>query len=264
MCILFLAVNQHPRYPLIIAANRDEFYARPTAASQFWEDSPDVLAGRDLEAGGTWMGMNKNGRLAALTNIRAPSPPRIETRTRGELISNFLNSATAAQDYARILYKSFNRYRGYNLLFGHWDNLRVYNNHLNRIDNVKDGYYGLSNAWLDSPWPKIESGKANLEQICSTSDEIYHEDLFDLLRDETKAPEAELPQTGIPSEHEKQLSSIFINIPDYGTRSSTVLTVNEMGHVNWFERTFNEMGDVVGNDREFKFNVAPSRAIESA
>ncbi len=137
MCILFIAVNKHPQYPLIVAANRDEFYARPTAPSNFWTDNSNILAGKDLQAGGTWMGISQQGNFAALTNIRAPSPPRIETRTRGELVCEFLDSTEGNDKYLATLRENKQRYRGYNLIFGKWNQLQVYNNHQDQTDALE-------------------------------------------------------------------------------------------------------------------------------
>lgn len=263
MCILFLAVNQHPRYPLIIAANRDEFYARPTATSHFWPSQPNMLAGQDLEAGGTWMGMNTEGRFAALTNIRAPSPPRIESRTRGELVTQFIEEDISDACYAERLRANHNRYRGYNLLFGQWNNLQVYNNHLNRLDKVGNGYHGLSNAHFNAPWPKLAFGKAQLQHICEQSNEIDLDALFALMRNEDKAPDNALPDTGIPFEKEKQLSSVFINIPGYGTRGTTILTVDHAGHVSWCERVYDENGEQASQEC-FEFKLTTSKIALSA
>lgn len=263
MCILFLAVNQHPRYPLIIAANRDEFYARPTASSHYWPSMPNMLAGQDLEAGGTWMGVSAEGRFAALTNIRAPSPPRIESRTRGELVTQFIENGIDASQYATQLSANHNRYRGYNLLFGHWNSLQVYNNHLDRVEQVEDGYHGLSNAHFNAPWPKIEFGKAQMQHICEQSDEVDLEALFELMRNETKAPDADLPKTGIPFEKEKQLSSVFINIPDYGTRGTTIMSVDHAGNVNWCERVYNAAGEQE-SQKCFEFKItSPEMALSA-
>lgn len=254
MCILFLAVNQHPRFPLIIAANRDEFYARPTATSQFWQQNSDVLAGRDLEAGGTWMGINRSGYFSALTNIRAPSQPRIETRTRGELVSQYLQDTPTNYAFAQQLRADKQRYRGYNLMFGHWQDLQVYNNYTDTVESVSSGFYGLSNASLNSPWPKVSAGVSELETLCKTMEDVEYEALFDLLRNDTRAADEHLPITGMPESLEKQLSSIFINLSDYGTRSSTIVTVNQQHEVNWVERTYNENAQISAEQR-FAFEL---------
>lgn len=239
MCILFIAIDQHPRYPLIIAANRDEFYARPTQHSHFWFDHPKVLAGRDLQQGGTWMGVNKSGKLAALTNIRAPHKEHPDPITRGELVSRFLLESSSNDDYLKQLRSTKHRYNGYNLLFGDIHNLSVYNNFTDEIKHLSAGIYGLSNANLDTPWPKINTGKDALATYCKNAEVLSAEHLFQLLQNTTQAEGEMLPNTGIPKDWEQQLSSIFIHTETYGTRSSTLLFIDNTGHVEWRERMFN-------------------------
>ena len=243
MCILFIAIKQHPEYPLVIAANRDEFHARPTQRSHFWPHS-NVLAGKDLSAGGTWMGINTQGNIAALTNIRAPGKENKDALSRGEIVSNYLNAVTSQSDYLKILQSSNTRYNGYNLLFGSLTNLQVYNSFENTSFELKDGIYGLSNASLDSPWPKLDMGKTALAQYCQNSHNVNQEHLFELLGNNHRAADEDLPSTGICLEWEKMLSSIFIQSPQYGTRSSTVLLINKQREVSWEERTFNPTGKV--------------------
>ena len=242
MCILFIAVNQHPLYPLIIAANRDEFHARPTQAAHFWENDNNILAGKDLTAGGTWMGINTKGSIAALTNIRAPGKERENAITRGELVTNFINKNNKQNDYLQTLRSTHDHYNGYNLLFGNIDQLQVYNSFEDTAYELEDGVYGLSNASLNSPWPKLDMGRSALANYCSHADILSHEHLFELLGNNLPAKDEELPDTGIPLELEKKLSSIFIISPEYGTRSSTVLLVDKNKKVYWEERTFSNTG----------------------
>jgi uncharacterized protein with NRDE domain len=244
MCILFIAVNQHPLYPLIIAANRDEFHARPTQAAHFWESDNNILAGKDLTAGGTWMGINTKGFIAALTNIRAPGKERENAITRGELVTNFINKNNKQNDYLQTLRSTHDHYNGYNLLFGNIDQLQVYNSFEDTAYELEDGVYGLSNASLNSPWPKLDMGRSALANYCSHADILSHEHLFELLGNNLPAKDEELPDTGIPLELEKKLSSIFIISPEYGTRSSTVLLVDKNKKVYWEERTFSNTGDL--------------------
>lgn len=258
MCILFIAVEQHPIFPLIIAANRDEFYPRPTQESHFWHDHKNLLAGKDLQAGGTWMGVNTEGGIAALTNIRNPEKHDNELSTsRGHIVSSYLLGDTPESNYIQNLKTSRNTYNGYNLLFGKWNQLQVYNNHDDSLQKLTPGFYGLSNADLNSPWPKINSGVSALETYCSENADLDVEQLFALLMDETKADDSELPNTGVPYEWEKKLSSIFIRSEGYGTRSSTILTVDQNQRLSWYEHTFNDNKQVI-NTQYFHFNIENS------
>jgi uncharacterized protein with NRDE domain len=254
MCILFVAINQHKDYPLIIAANRDEFFDRPTSASSFWHKQPDLLAGKDDKAGGTWMGITRRGRLAALTNIRDPQKINADVATRGELVSHFLQGKQSAKDYLQELQHQRAKYNGYNLLFGTWRELSVYNNHLNQTQKLSSGVYGLSNASLNSPWPKINKGTLKLEEYCHDGHPIEANKLFSLLRDSTQAADAHLPQTGIPLDWERRLSSIFILGNEYGTRSSTVLLIDKNQHVTWQERSFDNNTTCIA-ERNYNFNI---------
>jgi uncharacterized protein with NRDE domain len=236
MCILFVAVNQHKDYPLIIAANRDEFFNRETAESHLWDGGNGIVAGKDLQAGGTWMGINKQGYLASLTNVRDPQRIYANAITRGELVAHYLQQPLT--NYQQILSASKDNYNGYNLLFGKWNELAVYNNHLDQTQKLTQGYYGLSNASLNSPWPKINKGVGKLEEYCQDGHDINPDILFTLLLDKTLAADEDLPQTGIPLDWERRLSSIFILGEDYGTRSSTVLKVDKQQNVAWYERTY--------------------------
>ena len=243
MCILFIAIRQHPFYPLIIAANRDEFHKRPTQPAHFWENANNLLAGKDLSGGGTWMGINTAGNIAALTNIRAPGKEREKAITRGELVTNFLKKPTSQMNYLRTLKSSHLDYNGYNLLFGSVDKLQDYNSFEDTVYELHDGVYGLSNASLNSPWPKLDIGKSALADYCKNADHLSHEHLFELLGNNQPANDDELPNTGVSVALEKMLSSIFIVSPEYGTRSSTVLLIDNHNQVYWEERSFSNSGE---------------------
>lgn len=244
MCILFIAINQHPRYPLIIAANRDEFHQRSTKPAHFWENHKNLLAGKDLVGHGTWMGINKAGNIAALTNIRAPGKERDNAITRGELVANFLKTTISQSDYLQTLKKSHLDYNGYNLLFGNLKQLQVYNSFEDAAYELEDGVYGLSNASLNSPWPKLDIGRSGLADYCKNADILSHEHLFELLGNNLPAHDDDLPDTGISKEWEKKLSSIFITSSEYGTRSSTILLLDNNFHVYWEERSFSNLGEL--------------------
>lgn len=252
MCILFIAIKQHPDFPLIIAANRDEFHQRPTLVSSFWPNNSNILAGTDLQAGGTWMGINRNGRLSALTNVRDPQRIDPQAKTRGELVTQYLANEYNNVEYLHALKRSQVEYNGYNLLFGDWRNLWVYNNHQDQVEHLSAGFHGLSNASLNSPWPKIDKGVRNLEHYCTASDNLDSDALFELLLDDTQAEDQYLPQTGVPIEWERKLSSIFIQSEEYGTRSSTVLLIDNNQGVTWKERTFDAEAKIT-EQKNFQF-----------
>ena len=255
MCILFIAVEQHPDYPLIIAANRDEFLNRPTRPSGFWQSHPDMLAGKDLQAGGTWMGMTKSGRISALTNVRDPQTIDPNAISRGELVTRFLTTDVNSTEYLETIRESKERYNGYNLLFGPWNNLMVYNNHQDSIHKLERGVYGLSNADLNSPWPKINKGMDALESYCQTPERVDIDHLFELLRDTTQAKDEFLPKTGVPIDWERRLSSIFIQSPEYGTRSSTVFLIDHSGRVFWEEHSYDNQGQCQ-DVKNFQFSLS--------
>lgn len=244
MCILFIAVDQHPDYPLIIAANRDEFHARLTQQSHFWESQSQMLAGKDLQAGGTWLGVSTNGNIAALTNIRAPSKDRFDAMTRGELVVNALNFQGPWSLHTQTLEKTANDYNGFNLVYGQWQELYVFNSHSKKYQALTKGVYGLSNAQLNTPWPKTQQGTHALKELCQSEQPIVTERLFAILSDPTQAIDDDLPDTGIAKPWEKMLSSIFIKSPDYGTRCSTVITIDRHCNLNWEERSYDPAGHV--------------------
>lgn len=251
MCILFIAVNQHPDFPLIIAANRDEFHERPTAASSWWPQS-DMLAGKDLRAGGTWMGVSKRNRFAAITNIRAPHKEKSDARTRGELVSRYLMGSQSPKQYLSELSSDRNLYNGYNLLFGNLNGLFVFNSFENQSSPLDSGIYGLSNANLDSAWPKLDLGKTELARYCKQSKSLDNDHLFALLSNEQVAADEDLPSTGVSLEWEQTLSSIFIKTDVYGTRSSTVLLLDNDNRVHWEERSYSPSKELTNvNKQEF-------------
>lgn len=252
MCILFVAVNQHKDYPLIIAANRDEFFNRETAQSCVWDGGQGIIAGKDLQAGGSWMGVNKHGYIASITNIRDPQKINPKAITRGELVSHYLQKPV--NNYHQTLTTNRDNYNGYNLLFGQWNKLAVYNNHLDQLQPLTEGYYGLSNASLNSPWPKINKGVGKLKEYCQDGHDINPDILFKLLLDKTLAADEDLPQTGIPIDWERRLSSIFILGEEYGTRSSTVLKIDKQQNVQWFERTYDNTATCTSS-QSFNFSI---------
>ena len=222
MCLILFAWKKHPKYDLIVAANRDEFYDRPTQKAHIWPEEVDLIAGKDLKAGGTWMGISKSGKFAALTNYRDPKHMNPEAPSRGDLTKDFLKKEISPASYLQEILSENIPYNGFNLLLGDSDSLYYYNNINNEIKELEAGIYGLSNALLNDPWPKVINGKVKLEEAVS-NENLTPSDLFNILRDRVIAPDHELPHTGVPMEWERALSSMYIETENYGTRCSTVL-----------------------------------------
>lgn len=264
MCLILFLVDAHPDYRLIVGANRDEFYERPTAPLAYWGDcsggvSPGlapVLAGRDLRGGGTWMGVTLNGRFAALTNFRDPSANRNGAPSRGALVRDYLAGREIPLAYLERIARSGASYNGFNLLVGDQNGLFYYSNRRPDIQAVGPGIHGLSNRFLNTPWPKVERGKAALEQVCSNG-RIAPEAILDVLEDRLRPPDNLLPDTGVGREWERILSPVFITSPAYGTRSSSVLLVGRDGEIRFVERTFAPEGDGVRVEgtRRFRFTI---------
>ena len=246
MCIALIAHQAHPAYPLVIAANRDEFHARPTAAAHWWPE--DILAGKDLLAGGTWFGIHRSGRVALLTNYRDGVARDPAARSRGELVVTALLNARPPQRMLADLLGSADKYQGFSLIAGTPGSLCYTSNRSWLVKNVPDGVSGLSNHFLDSPWPKVERAKARLRDALHEP-VVEPETLFAMLRDEAQATDDELPDTGIGLERERFLSSPFIIGPNYGTRSSTLLLMDRLGGVVFVERTFDADGLATGEVR---------------
>lgn len=242
MCTLLIAWQADPCYPLILAANRDEFYERPTAAAARWDDASGIFAGRDLVHGGTWLGVTVSGRIAALTNYREPHHAKQEGGpSRGHLVSDFLEGDLGAERYLEAIRGNGGDYNGYNILLGDLEQLYYYSNRSDEMMPLSPGIHGLSNHLLDTPWPKVVRGKEALAAVIGAGPPSS-EDLFAILADRTKAPDAELPETGVGLELERLLSSIFIESARYGTRSSTILLVNRYRQATFIERSFDACG----------------------
>ena len=237
MFLIFFAIDQHPGYKLIIAGNRDEFYNRKTAPAAFWEEHPDVLGGRDLEAMGTWLGMTRRGRISMLTNYRDVANLKSGAPSRGKLVSEFLTGADPAPAYLNAVAQRGGDFNGFNLIAGDVDALWYYSNYGDGIKRLTAGVFGLSNHLMDSPWPKVMRGKAHFAQALE-SRSVNSEELFTVLSDEEIAPDYALPATGLSLERERALSSIFIKTPDYGSRCSTVIMVDRDNQVFFSERVF--------------------------
>ncbi|RDW19783.1 NRDE family protein [Oceanobacillus chungangensis] len=238
MCLINLHYNDHPTYKLIIAANRDEFYQRPTASAHFWKDEPNILAGRDLVEMGTWLGISRQGRFAALTNFRNPKLNEAAKISRGEIVRQYLASNTPTAEFLEELKITRNNYAGYNIIFGNADELFHFNNILDEENRIGEGTHALSNHTLDTPWPKVRRGKKMLHDYVIGNSKIETDALFKIISNAEIADDKELPQTGVGIELERMLSPLFIKMPEYGTRSSTVLLVDHQNHVTFAERTY--------------------------
>jgi uncharacterized protein with NRDE domain len=242
MCLIVFAWRPGHAQPLIVAANRDEFYARPSLPLAQWADALHVHAGRDLEAGGTWLGIGTNGRFAALTNIRDPQQPAAR-KSRGELVARFLTGNLAIDDYLADIVARAPEYAGFNLLLGNANELWHFNARDTQAVMLEPGVYGLSNAGLDTPWPKLVKAR---DALTAVLDDPQPERLLAILSDAQTAPEAELPDTGVGQATESLLSSVFIASQNYGTRASTALIVQADGSRRMIERSFGPFGGHLG------------------
>ncbi len=256
MCLLVMALNTHPAYKLVLLANRDEHYERPSASARFWDEAPSVLAGKDLRAGGTWLGITKNGRIAAVTNYRDPSSMKEGAPSRGRLVSDFLLGQEGPIEYLDSLAREAWKHNGFNLIMGDKGRLYWYSNRGDGVQSLGPGIYGLSNHLLDTPWPKVVRGKDALTRLLSGQRAPSLEELFHILADRTIPDDASLPHTGVELEWERILSPIFIVSPTYGTRSSTVLLIDVQDRVTFVEKTFNSDLDHP-TSVEYKFKVEP-------
>jgi uncharacterized protein with NRDE domain len=254
MCLIFFSIHNHKNYKLIIAANRDEFYTRKTAAASYWTDYPTILGGRDLEAKGSWMAMTTAGKIAMVTNYRDPLNINPDAPSRGQLVSDYLLGAKSGHDYLQEIQPNSKQYNGFNLVVGTVDHLWYLSNYKTGIDSLTQGFYGLSNHLLETPWPKVETGKKILDPLLKQND-VNAELLLNALYNEVKASDETLPKTGLPLERERALSSMFIKTENYGTRCSTVVLVDYDDNVEFVERGFNLTTFSV-KDKTYKFKIA--------
>jgi uncharacterized protein with NRDE domain len=242
MCLILLSYQSHPRYPVFFAANRDEYYERPSVPVGFWDNAPDVLAGRDLKNGGTWMGISRQGRIAALTNYRDPA--KEDAPSRGCLVKEYLCGCQTPAAYLEGVAASAEQYNGFSLIVGDMTQLFYFSNRgVGTILALSPGFYGLSNHLLDTPWPKVEKGKHALGALLAHEEQPDSERVFHILSDQSKPSDSCLPDTGVGLEMERLLSPLFISSPVYGTRSSLILMVDRKGHARLMERSYNAHPD---------------------
>lgn len=253
MCLIGIAYRTNARYPLLVAANRDEFHARPADAARFWPDAPDVLAGRDRVAGGTWLGLSLDGRFAAVTNYREPASPTSGARSRGALVTQFLRGSETAVRFARRLTAEGEHYGGFSLLLMDGDSLWFASNRAGPPHAVPPGVHGLSNGPLDSPWPKV----SRLREFLAGGAAEARPDgdrLLQCLRSTQGAPDRDLPDTGVGLERERLLSAPFVKSDTYGTRCSTLVSLDADGRVHFREDGYDARGSVK-HSRRFRFHL---------
>jgi len=258
MCLLLLSYDMHPVYQMVLAANRDEYYDRPTEALAFWNDTPDILAGRDLKRSGGWLGVTRTGRIAAVTNYREPTRQSENAPSRGLLVSNFLEQLQSPEDYLSHIKTVGHQYNGFNLIVGDGTGLFYYSNKGTGIQKIQPGLYGLSNHLLNTSWPKVEKGTSALGALLDGRETVDIKNIFNLLNDNSYPPDDNLPDTGVGLDWERVLSPLFISSPLYGTRSSSVVLVDRSGRLTFAERTFDpyKPASSKAKTRTFSFPIA--------
>lgn len=260
MCLILLAWHAHPEYPLVFAGNRDEAYERPSAAAAFWDDEPGIFGGRDLEKGGTWLGLTRSGRIAAVTNYRDGLARKPAPRSRGKLTADFLRGSDEPLAYLNKVAPEAEQYGGFSLLVGNGERFYGLSNRGAGIEDLPAGVHGLSNHLLNTPWPKITLGKRRVAALLESNELELIEGLFDALADRTAAPDADLPDTGVGIGRERELSPAFIAAERYGTRAATVLLVSRDNQVTFIERRFGAMGAPLGETtRRFALQVTRTK-----
>ncbi len=252
MCLLLISYRNHPKYKLIIAANRDEFFRRPTTPAHFWPEHQNLLAGKDIEAGGTWLGLTTSGNFSAITNYRDIRNLKSNAPTRGKLITDFLLNNYSISDFAKELKEKADLYNGYNLIFGNLNSLNYFSNHTKTFRELNPGIYGLSNHLLDTPWYKVEKSKKLFSEILAKKNPLT-EELFEILSDKSFSPDDLLPDTGLEKRVESAISAIFVSTPEYGTRASTIILVNHQNYATFIEKSLNyESGKWIKSSFEFE------------
>lgn len=264
MCLILVAYRASSRYPLVMAANRDEAYSRPALPADRWSDCPRVYGGRDLEAGGAWLGYAVDGRYAALTNFRQGATRDHALRSRGELVAGYLCGDTPPAEYLGQARRRDAQYNGYSMLAGDAQDLYFHSNRGDGVVRVTPGVHGLSNHLLDEPWPKVTVGIARLQSWLALDVEPLAERLFEHLSDRTTAPDHLLPSTGVEPQRERELSAAFIAADRYGTRASSVVIVRSDGACYFGERAFGPHGvplysKVLQFSAGVSLSAAPSR-----
>jgi uncharacterized protein with NRDE domain len=262
---MLFAWRAHADYRLVFAGNRDEAYERPSTPAAFWDDAPTILGGRDLEKGGSWLALSRSGRIATVTNYRSGPPYRDAPRSRGELVANFLRTGVEARPYLEQIHAEGTQYRAFSLIVGDMAQLFFCSNQSDEIEEITPGIHGLSNHLLDTPWPKIRQGRDRVRGLLGRTEDDLVAGLFDILADRTMAPDADLPDTGVGLQRERELSSSFIANGRYGTRASTVLLIGSNRDVFFIERTFGPHGRPLGSGQHrFKLDAGATAGYSAA
>jgi uncharacterized protein with NRDE domain len=261
MCIAYLAISANPRWPLFIAANRDEFHQRASLPAAPWSERPDVIAGIDCLGKGSWLGITRQGRYALLTNYRDPSRLISDAPSRGELVSQYLTNLESPASYSQRIHDAGPAYNGFNLIVGDLNSACYVGNRAAQTEpqTLQPGRYIVSNHLLDTPWPKAERLRTALDSFALEGLEQSLTPIFEILKDNTPAEDHTLPSTGLTLERERLLSSPFIISPDYGTRCSTVIAVHASGRVFFSEVSYDESGRSTQR-HDWPFSLVPRSA----
>ncbi len=257
MCLIAFSHRQSMHYPLVLIANRDESYQRESAQAQFWTTDPDILAGRDLEKGGSWLGINRQGQFAAVTNLRDGLSAKTANRSRGLLVSDFLRSESSCLSYLEHCQSEAANYGGFNLLLGDEEGIYYLSSRDSCLRKLDFGVYAVSNAEIDSDWPKVSAAREQLDAIVQKTGAIDHTELLNMLADRKIAADEQLPDTNIGIEWERKLSPMFIKTDEYGTRVSTVITIDDSALVNFTERSYDREGEIE-NENAYTFRIKKS------
>lgn len=256
MCLILIGVEAHPRFPLVIAANRDEFYDRPAAGAAFWPEQPNILAGRDLKAGGTWFAVDRQGRVAAVTNVHRATPPETDRPSRGELPIRFLRQSLNAQAFVAALRTEARAYAGFNLLLGDETGFWIYSNQDELLRRLDPGIHGLSNGLPETRWPKVSRGTALLRDCLNDARAVAPDLLLDLMTDRQVAADEALPERGVAIALERAMAPMFIVSDRYGTRCTT-LYLREPGQALFIERSYRP-GEAGAIDARLEYDLLPT------
>ena len=254
MCLISMQLRQHASYKLILVANRDEQYGRPSLPAHFWTDHPDLLAGKDLSKHGTWLGITKQGRIAAVTNSYLTTDQESDKKlSRGNLVMDYLTGSMDPNAYLEQVRQQRSDYNGFNLVIGSSDRLHHYNNILDEYSILQIGNHAVSNATLDTPWPKVTLTKAAVAELASSS-LLDEEDIFRIMADRTPPPDDQLPDLPLPLQIKRAVSANFIQTERYGTRSTTLILIDHSDQVTFVERSYLPNG--TSSDVRFQFQLS--------